>query len=105
MPSASVIASMDLISPPILAYCKPGMSTDANAGYPEVLPPSCSLVPIHHMQSFREYLGTIPFDFTDYQPPVFGRGLESEGDVRLFLEPAAVLTCWPIAVSMVPTTR
>ena len=56
--SALVISSMNLVFSPILASCKPGMSADGNTNYSDVLPASCTPVPIQHIKSFRAYLQT-----------------------------------------------
>jgi hypothetical protein len=105
MPSASVLAATNLVVPPVPRYVSAHASSYTNEDHFEIFPHTTTPVPQPEMLRFRSYLNTIPFDFHDHQPAIVGRMLESEGDVRLFLESAAVLPCWPIALSMIPAGR
>ena len=54
------------------------------------------------IEVFRQWLASVPFQFSPLVQPVKGWHCDSKGDVRSFLEPAIILTCWPIILSMVP---
>jgi hypothetical protein len=57
-------------------------------------------VPDRDIANFRRFLGTIPFQFAEIPLTTEGLYLENEADVRMFLEPALVLACWPIILAM-----
>jgi hypothetical protein len=105
MPSASVLAATNL-APLRARTISSSQSAFVNDDFCEIYVNTATPVPAAEIQAFRSYLATIPFDFHDcrqYTMP--GHMLDSEGDVRLFLESAAVLPCWPVALSMVPAAR
>jgi hypothetical protein len=104
MPTASVLAGTNLIIPPVARNIFPSVSSIANNDFDEILPHTATPVSAAELQEFKTYLATIPFNFHDHQYIIAGRMLESEGDVRLFLEAAAVLPCWAVALSMVPAS-
>ncbi|KAA8910902.1 hypothetical protein FN846DRAFT_937405 [Sphaerosporella brunnea] len=105
MPSASVLAATNLVPPPARTNTSIQSFYANDDDLCEIYVNTTTPVPAAEIQTFRSYLATIPFDFHEHQYTMPGHILDSEGDVRLFLESAAVLSCWPVALSMVPATR
>ena len=103
MPSAVELANTVLKPPQSGPPCHTQPSSlDTPAS---VLPETLYPVSQDQLTQFRDYLATIPFKFPDSQQCIAGRVMNTEGDVRLFLESATVLSCWLIVLSMVPPTN
>ncbi|KAA8904608.1 hypothetical protein FN846DRAFT_952283 [Sphaerosporella brunnea] len=102
MPSASILAATTLSPPPSgQIVARAFQSSILNAEYDEILPETLVEVANSDIADFRRFLGTIPFQFAEIPLTTEGLYLENEADVRMFLEPALVLACWPIILAMV----
>jgi hypothetical protein len=102
MPSASILAATTLTPPPSGQIVgRAVQSSILNGEYDEILPETLVEVPDSDIADFRRFLATIPFQFAEIPLTTEGLYLENEADVRMFLEPALVLACWPIILAMV----
>lgn len=86
--------------PPILAWLpaqpSPPSSSSSATAYP-IRP-----VQQNEIDDFKSYVSTIPLSFTDTSPPVAGRILSDEAEVRSFLESTVNFVVWPVILAMVP---
>lgn len=93
---------------PVVAssFAQPSSSTVDNQ---PLTPHPIHLVPQTEIDAFKLYVSTIPSSFTDTSPPVGGRILTSEAEVRSFLQSTVSFVVWPLILAMVPhsatTTR
>jgi hypothetical protein len=101
MPSAAALASIILSPPPSGSHIHTAaVSTSNNHAYTEILPGTLEEFESQDITNFKAWLSSVPFEFADHHHHVQGYYMESEGDVRLYLESAIVLTCWPIILAM-----
>lgn len=106
MPRAHEIAAV-ILNPPPSGHVvhNTSESSTRNQDYDVILGNTLRTFPHQDVQSFRAWLESVPFDFDEITQTTTGRVFESEGDVRLFFEPAVIIACWPIILAMAPTNR
>lgn len=87
--------------PPTLAWLPVQPSSPPSPSSPATAYP---IRPVQQSEidDFKSYVSTIPLSFTDTSPPVAGRILSNEAEVRSFLESTVNFVVWPVILAMVP---
>lgn len=104
MPRAHEIAAV-ILNPPSSGPVVHNASESSvqNREYDVILENTLRTFSPQDVQSFRAWLESVPFNFDEITQTTTGRVFESEGDVRLFFEPAVIIACWPVILAMAPT--
>lgn len=88
-------------APPVVASSLAQPSSSTIDDQP-LSPHPIHLVPQTEIDAFKLYVSTIPLSFADTSPPVGGRILTSEAEVRSFLQSAVSYVVWPVILAMAP---
>jgi hypothetical protein len=102
MPTASALAGTVLNPPPSGEVVHAtAQSSAVNVEYDGILPETLRQFSSQRIASFKSWLRTVPFNYNEIRHSTLGHYMENEGDVRMYIEPAIILACWPIVLAMV----